>query len=682
MCGRIVAHFRNKPKVAKLLMDANADASLAMKASGTTPEVIAQKNGHSDVIEIVSNSSDQDKSKVPEADAKPAEAEAAAAEEPEEVEEAEPEEAKGTEKSDDEKERIHATFKESKYVHIDGLDEDETAQVYRMMESVEIKAGQDVLSQGETGEFYYGIEAGKCEVLVDGNSVAKLGAGVSFGEISLIHGTPCAATIRVSEDATLWKLDEETFNEIRVRDGEGFVEKSDEVKARIDATFATCRWINFKTLVNPALLYTSMMEETREPGEGGDLITQGEDGLFFYGIEDGECEVIVNGKSIAKMGAGSSFGELALMNKTKCAATIRVTKPCKLWKLDQGTFEILLMRNANNQLGRLKSFLTHVALLSSLDDKELESVAEQLKTVKYNTGDTIIEEGDDGDSLYIMDEGTARATKKDINDDDGEPKVLMEYEKGEWFGELALMGDAKRGATIKAVGSVKCLQLPRSTFEAFMGKCEDIVKRDKEKYDQVNAAFKSAQGEPETPRTQSARQAGRIDGSMEYLAELQALPGGMNCADCGEAKPTWGSSNTGALICLSCSGVHRLIGAHNSKMLSVKLDAWEPELVENMKEGNEAVNARLEKLLKPEDKPQEGCAREKLEDFIYSKYVAKNFCEGGSGKVDVFPERKDEKRSESNIGMIVMSESAITPTPFLCQPPQQASATQHIRSPG
>merc|ERR1711871_190963 len=183
----------------------------------------------------------------------------------------------------------------------------------------------------------------------------------------------------------------------------------------------------------------------------------------------------------------------------------------------------------------------------------------------------------------------------------------------------------------------KCLELPRKTFEAFMGKCEDIVKRDKERYDQVNAQLKVAQGQPETPRTQSARQAGRIDGSMEFLAELQKLPGGMNCADCGDAKPTWGSSNTGALICLNCSGVHRLIGAHNSKMLSVKLDAWEPELVENMKEGNDAVNARLEANLKPEDKPKPGCKREDLEDFIYSKYAAKNFSEGGSGKLEVFP---------------------------------------------
>eukprot|EP01045_Picozoa_sp_COSAG04_P050846 COSAG04_NODE_20815_length_386_cov_0.533101_1_plen_85_part_01 len=85
-----------------------------------------------------------------------------------------------------------------------------------------------------------------------------------------------------------------------------------------------------------------MIEDTRKPGDGGDLITQGEDGKWFYGIEDGECEVLVNGKAVGTLGAGTSFGELALMNKTKCSATIRVTKTCKLWKLDQYTFEVLL----------------------------------------------------------------------------------------------------------------------------------------------------------------------------------------------------------------------------------------------------------------------------------------------------------------------------------------------------
>lgn len=454
-----------------------------------------------------------------------------------------------------------------------------------------------------------GLEDGECEVLVDEKPVAKLPGGVSFGEISLIYGTPCAATIRVAAPSTLWKVDKATFEDVRETDGEGLVSKSSSEKARIDRTFEACRWIDFKTLVNPDLLYTSLVAEVREPGEAGDLITQGQPGEYFYGIEDGECEVIVNDKSVATIGSGASFGELALMNGTPCAATVRVTKPTKLWKLDQDTFKVLLMRGAQGQLARKKTFLTHVQLLSTLDEKELETVADNLEQVSFEPSEQIIREGDEGDSLYIVDAGSARATKAGSDD------VLMEYEKGEWFGELALIKDQKRGASVHAIGRVTALKMPRGTFETFLGKCEEIVKRDAEKYEEINKKMAVEDGAvAETPRS-----AARISGSMALLKELQALPGGELCADCDEEGPNWGSSNTGALICLACSGVHRHIGPDYSKMLSVKLDAWEPHLVENMRKGNTAVNAEMEKLLKPADKPKPGGDREALEDFIHSK---------------------------------------------------------------
>ena len=134
-------------------------------------------------------------------------------------------------------------------------------------------------------------------------------------------------------------------------------------------------------------------------------------------------------------------------------------------------------------------------------------------------------------------------------------------------------------------------------------------------YAQINSALSGA----------SPRQAGRINGSMELLKELQALPGGANCCDCGTDAPTWASSNNGALICLPCSGVHRLIGPDFSKMLSVKLDAWEPALVENMRKGNDTVNAEFEAKLDPKDKPTPSISREDLESFIHSKCVATRF---------------------------------------------------------
>jgi len=46
------------------------------------------------------------------------------------------------------------------------------------------------------------------------------------------------------------------------------------------------------------------------------------------------------------------------------------------------------------------------------------------------------------------------------------------------------------------------------------------------------------------------------------------------CADCGNADPTWASINLGVMVCIQCSGIHRSLGVHISKVRSVDLDQW------------------------------------------------------------------------------------------------------------
>jgi cAMP-dependent protein kinase regulator len=336
---------RNHPKVSQILVDGGADASLAMVKTGTTPAVIAQKNGHTDVIRVVQvQEGDTSKARKSAAKAKEAQetadneatdakakaeaeaeaeaaqtqakAEAAAEEEAKadaeaaaqkgkdeeeaaqkikEEEEEEAEEARekaaaeedaakeaAAKKSDEEIARISKTFESSKWVRVGDLEE--PGAFFNSLVEQKYESGADVITQGSDGDFFYGIESGECEVLVDDKVVASLGAGVSFGEISLIYGTPCAATIRVSKEATIWKIDKQTFEDVRETDGEGLVTKSDAQKKSIDATFESCRWINFNNLVNPDLLYTSLVAETRSPGEAGDLITQGERGVHLDSV--------------------------------------------------------------------------------------------------------------------------------------------------------------------------------------------------------------------------------------------------------------------------------------------------------------------------------------------------------------------------------------------------------------
>ncbi|PWA31888.1 hypothetical protein CCH79_00006410, partial [Gambusia affinis] len=142
------------------------------------------------------------------------------------------------------------------------------------------------------------------------------------------------------------------------------------------------------------------------------------------------------------------------------------------------------------------------------------------------------------------------------------------------------------------------------------------------------------------PRERSAR-------GETILQRIQSLPGNEQCCDCGQADPRWASINLGILLCIECSGIHRSLGVHCSKVRSLTLDSWEPELLKLMCElGNSVINHIYEGSYQEQGlkKPLPSSSRQEKEAWIRAKYVEKKFLKKlGSTEVLVNGKRKSER---------------------------------------
>nr|XP_057941343.1 arf-GAP with coiled-coil, ANK repeat and PH domain-containing protein 3 isoform X1 [Doryrhamphus excisus] len=134
------------------------------------------------------------------------------------------------------------------------------------------------------------------------------------------------------------------------------------------------------------------------------------------------------------------------------------------------------------------------------------------------------------------------------------------------------------------------------------------------------------------------------------LQRIQCLPGNQQCCDCGQAEPRWASINLGVLLCIECSGIHRSLGVHCSKVRSLTLDSWEPELLKLMCElGNSVINHIYQGSYQEQQgvkKPTPSSSRQEKEAWIKAKYVEKKFVKKlTSMQVLVNSQRKSERRS-------------------------------------
>ncbi|XP_071152720.1 centaurin-gamma-1A-like isoform X16 [Mytilus edulis] len=107
---------------------------------------------------------------------------------------------------------------------------------------------------------------------------------------------------------------------------------------------------------------------------------------------------------------------------------------------------------------------------------------------------------------------------------------------------------------------------------------------------------------------------------------IRGVRGNQVCADCGTPNPDWSSLNLGTLLCIECSGIHRNLGTHLSRVRSLDLDEWPPDLQRVMMSiGNSTANSVWEANIKGRPKVLPSSSREEKERWIRCKYESKEF---------------------------------------------------------
>ncbi|XP_017558110.1 arf-GAP with coiled-coil, ANK repeat and PH domain-containing protein 2 isoform X5 [Pygocentrus nattereri] len=177
-----------------------------------------------------------------------------------------------------------------------------------------------------------------------------------------------------------------------------------------------------------------------------------------------------------------------------------------------------------------------------------------------------------------------------------------------------------------------------SIATAFRDRAEDSEKLDRKSSPSTGSLDSGSESREKTLKGESA------------LQRVMTIPGNGTCCDCGQPDPKWASINLGITLCIQCSGIHRSLGVHFSKVRSLTLDTWEPELLKLMCElGNGVINQIYEarRVELGAKKPQPGDPRQEVESYIKAKYVDRRFVRRPSDeelRLKVVSLSKQEKR--------------------------------------
>eukprot|EP00930_Biecheleria_cincta_P097241 TRINITY_DN88965_c0_g1_i1.p1 TRINITY_DN88965_c0_g1~~TRINITY_DN88965_c0_g1_i1.p1 ORF type:complete len:785 (+),score=188.46 TRINITY_DN88965_c0_g1_i1:44-2398(+) len=381
------------------------------------------------------------------------------------------------------------------------------------------EAGKEIIKQGDEGNEFFIIRDGDASVEVDGQKVATLKSADYFGENALLRDEPRSATIKAITKLTAFRITRDDFVRLGLREKLDFPQRKavpggalsaqkakppspktpEERAAMVEAIQ---RNANLQSVVKLEDKHINRLIEAcwkENVPKGTAVITEGEtDADFFYIVASGSFDILVKGggsKSantaeansafVGKIETGGSFGELALLYLAPRAATVKATSDSVLWVVDRKQFKDVLATSADDTAAEQTGILDKVDILEPLNEEEKKAVAKALTEMTFSSQDVIFEQGEAGDSFYLLISGEVAV----IKDNKEVTRLLASPDKAQFFGEGALLNNAPRAATIKVISeTAKTLLLDRVSFDILLGPLEELKQRGKNGASKLNSS--------------------------------------------------------------------------------------------------------------------------------------------------------------------------------------------------
>lgn len=237
------------------------------------------------------------------------------------------------------------------------------------------------------------------------------------------------------------------------------------------------------------------------------IIREGEAGDKFYIILEGRAEVFMNQPGggqilVGQLGVGNYFGEMALLGNGIRSATVKAASDgeIKVAALDNELFSSLieeskLLRDELTDIVEKRMKANQLKTLSVIHQSDLAELVKGLEPTVYQERQEIIRQGELGETFFIIENGIVDVF---VKHDRAEVRV-NQLTNGQYFGEMALMGNHRRNATVRVSkeGPARLFELGVKEFERMVNSSErfkqsiqDEVERRRESLEQTIALMR------------------------------------------------------------------------------------------------------------------------------------------------------------------------------------------------